>query len=235
MGNMNEFYNQDKELFNYFCESRGVRGFLEKNIFNNPILIKEVVEKTYPNNDENKDAFKTYLDKNGLGEILDTQVIFSKFMEKLNRKQQYNILVKARLESDSDGLTRIAAERTHKMIVGSDDDTTLIELAYELLAKYYDTDDLFKLARRNDSLEDRKEIGNYVNIFYSNINKNGKNNMKELTKLAKKLQEKLIFNSELSNEDIAKLHSFNDTLAKMDSYKSLQGDDTLTEKKTKIM
>ena len=37
MGNMNEFYNQDKELFNYFCESRGVRGFLEKNIFNNPI------------------------------------------------------------------------------------------------------------------------------------------------------------------------------------------------------
>lgn len=235
MGNMNEFYNQDKELFNYFCESRGVRGFLEKNIFNNPILIKEVVEKTYPNNDENKDAFKTYLDKNGLGEIVDTQVIFSKFMEKLNRKEEYNILVKARLESDSDGLTRIAAERTHKMIVGSDDDTTLIELAYELLAKYYDTDDLFKLARRNDSLEDRKEIGNYVNIFYSNINKNGKNNMKELTKLAKKLQEKLIFNSELSNEDIAKLHSFNDTLAKMDSYKSLQGDDTLTEKKTKIM
>lgn len=235
MGNMNEFYNQDKELFNYFCESRGVRGFLEKNIFNNPILIKEVVEKTYPNNDENKDAFKTYLDKNGLGEIVDTQIIFSKFMEKLNRKEEYNILVKARLESDSDGLTRIAAERTHKMIVGSDDDTTLIELAYELLAKYYDTDDLFKLARRNDSLEDRKEIGNYVNIFYSNINKNGKNNMKELTKLAKKLQEKLIFNSELSNEDIAKLHSFNDTLAKMDSYKSLQGDDTLTEKKTKIM
>lgn len=235
MGNMNEFYNQDKELFNYFCESRGVRGFLEKNIFNNPILIKEVVEKTYPNNDENKDAFKTYLDKNGLGEIVDTQVIFSKFMEKLNRKEEYNILVKARLESDSDGLTRIAAERTHKMIVGSDDDTTLIELAYELLAKYYDTDDLFKLARRNDSLKDRKEIGNYVNIFYSNINKSGKNNMKELTKLAKKLQEKLIFNSELSNEDIAKLHSFNDTLAKMDSYKSLQGDDTLTEKKTKIM
>lgn len=235
MGNMNEFYNQDKELFNYFCESRGVRGFLEKNIFNNPILIKEVVEKTYPNNDENKDAFKTYLDKNGLGEIVDTQVIFSKFMEKLNRKEEYNILVKARLESDSDGLTRIAAERTHKMIVGSDDDTTLIELAYELLAKYYDTDDLFKLTRRNGSLKDRKEIGNYVNIFYSNINKNGKNNMKELTKLAKKLQEKLIFNSELSNEDIAKLHSFNDTLSKMDSYKSLQGDDTLTEKKTKIM
>lgn len=235
MGNMNEFYNQDKELFNYFCESRGVRGFLEKNIFNNPILIKEVVEKTYPNNEENKDAFKTYLDKNGLGEIVDTQIIFSKFMEKLNRKEEYNILVKARLESDSDGLTRIAAERTHKMIVGSDEDTTLIELAYELLAKYYDTDDLFKLARRNDSLKDRKEIGNYVNIFYSNINKNGKNNMKELTKLAKKLQEKLIFNSELSNEDIAKLHSFNDTLAKMDSYKSLQGDDTLTEKKTKIM
>lgn len=235
MGNMNEFYNQDKELFNYFCESRGVRGFLEKNIFNNPILIKEVVEKTYPNNDENKDAFKTYLDKNGLGEIVDTQIIFSKFMEKLNRKEEYNILVKARLESDSDGLTRIAAERTHKMIVGSDEDTTLIELAYELLAKYYDTDDLFKLARRNDSLKDRKEIGNYVNIFYSNINKNEKNNMKELTKLAKKLQEKLIFNSELSNEDIAKLHSFNDTLAKMDSYKSLQGDDSLTEKKTKIM
>ncbi len=235
MGNMNEFYNQDKELFNYFCESRGVRGFLEKNIFNNPILIKEVVEKTYPNNEENKDAFKTYLYKNGLGEIVDTQIIFSKFMEKLNRKEEYNILVKARLESDSDGLTRIAAERTHKMIVGSDEDTTLIELAYELLAKYYDTDDLFKLARRNDSLKDRKEIGNYVNIFYSNINKNGKNNMKELTKLAKKLQEKLIFNSELSNEDIAKLHSFNDTLAKMDSYKSLQGDDTLTEKKTKIM
>lgn len=235
MGNMNEFYNQDKELFNYFCESRGVRGFLEKNIFNNPILIKEVVEKTYPNNEENKDAFKTYLDKNGLGEIVNTQIIFSEFMEKLNRKEEYNILVKARLESDSDGLTRIAAERTHKMIVGSDEDTTLIELAYELLAKYYCTDDLFKLARRNDSLKDRKEIGNYVNIFYSNINKNGKNNMKELTKLAKKLQEKLIFSSELSNEDIAKLHSFNDTLAKMDSYKSLQGDDTLTEKKAKIM
>lgn len=235
MGNMNELFNQDMELFNYFCESRGVRGFLEKNIFNNPILIKEVVEKTYPNKDEKKGEFKAYLDKNGLGEIIDTQIIFSKFMEKLNRKEEYNILIKARLESDSDGLTRIAAERTHKMIVGSDEDTTLIELAYELLAKYYGTDDLFKLARRNDNLKDRKEISNYVNIFYSNINKNGKNNMKELTKLAKKLQEKLIFSSELSNEDIAKLHSFNDTLAKMDSYKSLQGDNALTEKKTKIM